>query len=280
MDKLWQLLPFILTSSSSSSFILLSDDESDPEATELDLGTKIKTPKDVMLEELSLLTNRGSKMFRMRQQRVEKFIVTNENMVRVRKRRGACVCVYAYWSDFIFLLCLPAEPPEPADVPSPCSTKAWDGERRGWGHRYIYISASFQCLSCFLSVNILHLICLSIEGDVVHVYVDVWVVLTADPANGCAVERGAWTDVGLQVGHRLRLLGGTNDLWELEGQHLGCLVMATKWQRRPGEETGKNIRMSCTVQHNNVQLSHFVTRTNDKSTHCIQWSSTNYHKIK
>ncbi|XP_071318441.1 myozenin-1b isoform X2 [Trachinotus anak] len=57
-----------------------NDDESDPEATELDLGTKIKTPKDVMLEELSLLTNRGSKMFRMRQQRVEKFIVTNENM--------------------------------------------------------------------------------------------------------------------------------------------------------------------------------------------------------
>ncbi|XP_056152843.1 myozenin-1b isoform X2 [Lampris incognitus] len=56
------------------------DDESDPEATELDLGTKIKTPKDVMLEELSLLKNKGSKMFKMRQQRVEKFIVTNEHM--------------------------------------------------------------------------------------------------------------------------------------------------------------------------------------------------------
>lgn len=62
-------------------FIVLSDDESDPEASELDLGTKIKTPKDVMLEELSLLNNKGSKMFKMRQQRVEKFIVTNENNV-------------------------------------------------------------------------------------------------------------------------------------------------------------------------------------------------------
>lgn len=62
-------------------FLVPSDDESDPEASELDLGTKIKTPKDVMLEELSLLTNKGSKMFRMRQQRVEKFIVTNENSV-------------------------------------------------------------------------------------------------------------------------------------------------------------------------------------------------------
>ena len=37
-----------------------------------------------MLEELSLLNNKGSKMFKMRQQRVEKFIVTNENSV------GAC----------------------------------------------------------------------------------------------------------------------------------------------------------------------------------------------
>ncbi|XP_040885074.1 myozenin-1b isoform X2 [Toxotes jaculatrix] len=62
------------------SNISQNDDESDPEATEFDLGTKIKTPKDVMLEELSLLKNKGSKMFRMRQQRVEKFIVTNENM--------------------------------------------------------------------------------------------------------------------------------------------------------------------------------------------------------
>ncbi|XP_068162271.1 myozenin-1b isoform X2 [Antennarius striatus] len=61
------------------SNISQNDDESDTDAAELDLGTKIKTPKDVMLEELSLLNNKGSKMFRMRQQRVEKFIVTNEN---------------------------------------------------------------------------------------------------------------------------------------------------------------------------------------------------------
>ncbi|KAG7228096.1 hypothetical protein INR49_005719 [Caranx melampygus] len=62
------------------SNISQNDDESDPEGSELDLGTKIKTPKDVMLEELSLLSNKGSKMFKMRQQRVDKFIVTNENM--------------------------------------------------------------------------------------------------------------------------------------------------------------------------------------------------------
>ncbi|KAG9346189.1 hypothetical protein JZ751_008012 [Albula glossodonta] len=53
-------------------------DESDPEASsEFDLGTKIKAPKDVMLEELSLLKNKGSKMFKMRQKRVERFIYEN-----------------------------------------------------------------------------------------------------------------------------------------------------------------------------------------------------------
>lgn len=36
--------------------------ESEPEASEFDLGKKIKTPKEIMLEELSLMKNRGSKM--------------------------------------------------------------------------------------------------------------------------------------------------------------------------------------------------------------------------
>ncbi|KAG7261077.1 hypothetical protein CRUP_037323 [Coryphaenoides rupestris] len=37
------------------SNISQNDDEMDPEASEFDLGTKIKTPKDVMLEELTAL---------------------------------------------------------------------------------------------------------------------------------------------------------------------------------------------------------------------------------
>uniref|UniRef100_A0A8C3R4K6 Myozenin 1 n=1 Tax=Cyanoderma ruficeps TaxID=181631 RepID=A0A8C3R4K6_9PASS len=47
------------------------------EASKLNLGKKISTPRDVMLEELSLLTNKGSKMFKLRQLRVEKFIYEN-----------------------------------------------------------------------------------------------------------------------------------------------------------------------------------------------------------
>ncbi|KAJ0066941.1 hypothetical protein NL108_006202, partial [Boleophthalmus pectinirostris] len=49
----------------------------EPDASELDLGIKVRTPKDIMLEELSLMKNRGSKMFKMRQQRVERFIYEN-----------------------------------------------------------------------------------------------------------------------------------------------------------------------------------------------------------
>uniref|UniRef100_A0A8C2EZ39 Myozenin 1b n=1 Tax=Cyprinus carpio TaxID=7962 RepID=A0A8C2EZ39_CYPCA len=63
--------------------------DEDAEAAELDLGTKIKAPKDVMLEELSLMKNKGSKMFKMRQQRVEKFIVSDENLV---SKRGMIKC--------------------------------------------------------------------------------------------------------------------------------------------------------------------------------------------
>lgn len=62
------------------------------------MGKKIRVPKDVMLEELSLLKNKGSKMFKMRQIRVERFIYENnpdlfssESMVR---RRDLNICVY------------------------------------------------------------------------------------------------------------------------------------------------------------------------------------------
>ncbi|XP_040033860.1 myozenin-1a [Gasterosteus aculeatus] len=59
------------------SHIAQDEYESEPEASEFDLGTKIRTPKDIMLEELSLMKNKGSKMFRMRQKRVERFIYEN-----------------------------------------------------------------------------------------------------------------------------------------------------------------------------------------------------------
>uniref|UniRef100_A0A3B3ZFY9 Myozenin 1a n=1 Tax=Periophthalmus magnuspinnatus TaxID=409849 RepID=A0A3B3ZFY9_9GOBI len=55
----------------------IAQHEPEVEASELDLGVKVRTPKDIMLEELSLMKNRGSKMFKMRQKRVEQFIYEN-----------------------------------------------------------------------------------------------------------------------------------------------------------------------------------------------------------
>lgn len=43
------------------------------EDIEMDLGKKMSVPKDIMLEELSLASNRGSRLFKMRQRRSEKY---------------------------------------------------------------------------------------------------------------------------------------------------------------------------------------------------------------
>lgn len=43
-------------------------------APQLDLGKKISTPQDVMIEELSLRDNRGSQLFQQRQRRMQRFI--------------------------------------------------------------------------------------------------------------------------------------------------------------------------------------------------------------
>ncbi|XP_068612048.1 LOW QUALITY PROTEIN: myozenin-2-like [Brachionichthys hirsutus] len=56
------------------------------EDVEMDLGKKVSIPKDVMLEELSLASNRGSRLFKMRQKRSEKYTfesVQNERGGRV-----------------------------------------------------------------------------------------------------------------------------------------------------------------------------------------------------
>ncbi|NXC04021.1 MYOZ1 protein, partial [Orthonyx spaldingii] len=57
--------------------VKLTQEAMPQEVSKLNLGKKISVPRDVMLEELSLLTNKGSKMFKLRQLRVEKFIYEN-----------------------------------------------------------------------------------------------------------------------------------------------------------------------------------------------------------
>ncbi|NXP08469.1 MYOZ1 protein, partial [Thinocorus orbignyianus] len=62
---------------STKLIVKLTHEDMPQEVSKLNLGKKISIPRDVMLEELSLLTNRGSKMFKLRKQRVEKFIYEN-----------------------------------------------------------------------------------------------------------------------------------------------------------------------------------------------------------
>lgn len=43
----------------------------------LNLGKKMSVPKDIMMEELNLSSNRGSRMFQERQKRAERFTLEN-----------------------------------------------------------------------------------------------------------------------------------------------------------------------------------------------------------
>ncbi|XP_069055660.1 myozenin-3 [Pleurodeles waltl] len=49
---------------------------------QLDLGKKVSTPQDVMMEELSLQNNRGSLMYQKRQKRVDRFILEYPDSTR------------------------------------------------------------------------------------------------------------------------------------------------------------------------------------------------------
>lgn len=43
----------------------------------IDLGKKVSIPRDIMLEELSHLSNRGARLFKMRQRRSDKYTYEN-----------------------------------------------------------------------------------------------------------------------------------------------------------------------------------------------------------
>ncbi|XP_062392786.1 myozenin-2 [Sardina pilchardus] len=55
------------------------DASAEIEGEHFNLGKKISIPRDVMMEELKLLSNRGSKMFHERLKRVERFTLENAN---------------------------------------------------------------------------------------------------------------------------------------------------------------------------------------------------------
>lgn len=76
---------------------------------EMDLGKKMSVPKDIMLEELSLASNRGSRLFKIRQRRSEKYTfesIQNENNKQLNVSRNTIqkhTCAYIH---VIFFFCV------------------------------------------------------------------------------------------------------------------------------------------------------------------------------
>lgn len=65
----------------------------------LNLGKKISVPKDVMMEELNLSTNRGSRMFLERQKRAERFTLEN---IANEVHNTSSVRLRAFWVEKMF----------------------------------------------------------------------------------------------------------------------------------------------------------------------------------
>ncbi|XP_035746930.1 myozenin-3 [Egretta garzetta] len=58
-------------------------------APRLDLGKKVSTPQDLMIEELSLRNNRGSQLFQQRQKRMQRFVFEHPGSYRELPGLGA-----------------------------------------------------------------------------------------------------------------------------------------------------------------------------------------------
>uniref|UniRef100_A0A8D2J3E2 Myozenin 3 n=1 Tax=Varanus komodoensis TaxID=61221 RepID=A0A8D2J3E2_VARKO len=54
----------------------------------LDLGKKVSVPQDLMMEELSLPINRGSRLYQQRQKRVQRFVLEHPTGYRAVSRLG------------------------------------------------------------------------------------------------------------------------------------------------------------------------------------------------
>ncbi|XP_077182677.1 myozenin-3 [Paroedura picta] len=59
------------------------------EVPELDLGKKVSIPQDLMMEELSLQINRGSRLYQQRQKRVQQFVLEYPTSYRIASNRTA-----------------------------------------------------------------------------------------------------------------------------------------------------------------------------------------------
>ncbi|XP_034257411.1 myozenin-2 [Pantherophis guttatus] len=95
------------------------------ESSQMDLGKKVSIPRDIMLEELSLLSNRGARLFKMRQKRSDKYTYENLHFLsstpRNRNEIIQCVQLDAHGMEPSHLNApmTPPNTPDPRGPPNP-----------------------------------------------------------------------------------------------------------------------------------------------------------------
>lgn len=67
------------------------------ESLSLDLGKKVSIPQDIMVEELSTLSNRGARLFKKRQRRSDKYTYENYHYV-TNKPRNVSILYSCFWT--------------------------------------------------------------------------------------------------------------------------------------------------------------------------------------
>ncbi|NXN15574.1 MYOZ3 protein, partial [Indicator maculatus] len=97
---------------------------------QLDLGKKMSTPQDLMIEELSLHDNRGSQLFQQRQRRMQRFIFEHPSGYR-QVGLGHSPC-------------LPAGQPCPGSHSLCKEADSWHGEDQPSFHSELHVAASPQ----------------------------------------------------------------------------------------------------------------------------------------
>uniref|UniRef100_A0A4W5R5Y5 Myozenin 2 n=1 Tax=Hucho hucho TaxID=62062 RepID=A0A4W5R5Y5_9TELE len=96
-----------------------------PEDAEMDLGKKMSVPKDVMLEELSLASNRGSLLFEKRKRRSEKYTFESiQNVTNTQINNGVTLQTQSQETTESDSLRVeqsktPQNTPDPSNTPNP-----------------------------------------------------------------------------------------------------------------------------------------------------------------
>nr|XP_056703577.1 myozenin-3 [Euleptes europaea] len=89
MDKMFPLPRYDLHREQKVQTRAIMRELAGEDVPELDLGKKVSIPQDLMMEELALPINRGSKLYQQRQKRVQRFVLEYPTSYRIASNRTA-----------------------------------------------------------------------------------------------------------------------------------------------------------------------------------------------